>query len=40
MGKVVSSEPLFKQNLLGLQRVPRQLFLQVYHVFRNIGDTR
>ncbi|XP_029784475.1 sodium-independent sulfate anion transporter isoform X3 [Suricata suricatta] len=28
------------KNLLGLQGVPRQFFLQVYHTFRNIGDTR
>ncbi|KAF6097109.1 solute carrier family 26 member 11 [Phyllostomus discolor] len=28
------------KNLLGLQHVPRQFFLQVYHTFRNIGQTR
>ncbi|KAM7067108.1 sodium-independent sulfate anion transporter isoform 1-T1 [Molossus nigricans] len=28
------------KNLLGLQHAPRQLFLQVYHVFRDIGNTR
>ncbi|XP_058417792.1 sodium-independent sulfate anion transporter isoform X1 [Diceros bicornis minor] len=28
------------KNLLGLQHIPRQFFLQVYHTFRNIGETR
>ncbi|XP_036766399.2 sodium-independent sulfate anion transporter isoform X1 [Manis pentadactyla] len=28
------------KNLLGLQNIPRQFFLQVYHTFRNIGETR
>ncbi|XP_025783463.1 sodium-independent sulfate anion transporter [Puma concolor] len=28
------------KNLLGLQGIPRQFFLQVYHTFRNIGETR
>ncbi|XP_027811345.2 sodium-independent sulfate anion transporter isoform X2 [Marmota flaviventris] len=28
------------QNLLGLQNIPRQFFLQVYHTFLNIGETR
>ncbi|XP_039082416.1 sodium-independent sulfate anion transporter isoform X2 [Hyaena hyaena] len=28
------------KNLLGLQGTPRQFFLQVYHTFRSIGDTR
>lgn len=31
---------VFEQNLLGLQNIPRQFFLQVYHTFRNIGETR
>uniref|UniRef100_A0A8C0WIU6 Sodium-independent sulfate anion transporter n=1 Tax=Castor canadensis TaxID=51338 RepID=A0A8C0WIU6_CASCN len=28
------------KNLLGLQNIPRQFFLQVYHTFLNIGETR
>ncbi|KAK1330753.1 hypothetical protein QTO34_008691 [Cnephaeus nilssonii] len=28
------------KNLLGLQRVPRQFFLQLYHTFRSLGETR
>nr|XP_023412596.1 sodium-independent sulfate anion transporter isoform X2 [Loxodonta africana] len=28
------------KNLLGLQATPRQFFLQVYHTFLNIGETR
>uniref|UniRef100_A0A8C4LEX3 Sodium-independent sulfate anion transporter n=1 Tax=Equus asinus asinus TaxID=83772 RepID=A0A8C4LEX3_EQUAS len=28
------------KSLLGLQNIPRQFFLQVYHTFRNIGETR
>ncbi|XP_069887695.1 sodium-independent sulfate anion transporter isoform X1 [Dipodomys merriami] len=28
------------KNLLGLQNIPRQFFLQVYHIFLSIGDTR
>lgn len=32
--------PLFEQNLLGLQNIPRQFFLQVYHTFLHIGETR
>ncbi|XP_006869705.1 PREDICTED: sodium-independent sulfate anion transporter [Chrysochloris asiatica] len=28
------------KNLLGLQDIPRQFFLQVYHTFLNIGETR
>ncbi|XP_003786605.1 sodium-independent sulfate anion transporter [Otolemur garnettii] len=28
------------KNLLGLQNIPRQFFLQVYHTFRSIGETR
>lgn len=32
--------PLFEQNLLGLQKIPRQFFLQVYHTFLHIGETR
>ncbi|XP_072795883.1 sodium-independent sulfate anion transporter isoform X1 [Vicugna pacos] len=28
------------KNLLGLQHIPRQFFLQVYYTFRNIGETR
>ncbi|KAK2500530.1 hypothetical protein MC885_010897, partial [Smutsia gigantea] len=28
------------KNLLGLQNIPRQFFLQVYYTFRNIGETR
>lgn len=32
--------PLFDQNLLGLQNIPRQFFLQVYHTFLHIGETR
>lgn len=31
---------MFGQNLLGLQHIPRQFFLQVYYTFRNIGQTR
>uniref|UniRef100_A0A5G2R5I2 Solute carrier family 26 member 11 n=1 Tax=Sus scrofa TaxID=9823 RepID=A0A5G2R5I2_PIG len=28
------------KNLLGLQHIPRQFFLQVYQTFHNIGETR
>ncbi|ERE69033.1 sodium-independent sulfate anion transporter [Cricetulus griseus] len=28
------------KNLLGLQRIPRQFFLQVYHTFLHISETR
>lgn len=28
------------KNLLGLQNIPRQFFLQVYHTFVHIGETR
>ncbi|XP_048221053.1 sodium-independent sulfate anion transporter-like isoform X2 [Perognathus longimembris pacificus] len=28
------------KNLLGLRDIPRQFFLQVYHIFLRIGDTR
>uniref|UniRef100_A0A8C5KTK8 Sodium-independent sulfate anion transporter n=1 Tax=Jaculus jaculus TaxID=51337 RepID=A0A8C5KTK8_JACJA len=28
------------KNLLGLQNIPRQFFLQVYHTFLHIGETR
>ncbi|XP_069337883.1 sodium-independent sulfate anion transporter [Eulemur rufifrons] len=28
------------KNLLGLQNIPRQFFLQVYHTFLSIGETR
>lgn len=28
------------KNLLGLQKIPRQFFLQVYHTFLHIGETR
>ncbi|XP_061248627.1 sodium-independent sulfate anion transporter [Bos javanicus] len=28
------------KNLLGLQHIPRQFFLQVYYTFHNIGETR
>ncbi|XP_012891720.1 PREDICTED: sodium-independent sulfate anion transporter [Dipodomys ordii] len=28
------------KNLLGLQNIPRQFLLQVYHIFLSIGDTR
>ncbi|XP_060027825.1 sodium-independent sulfate anion transporter isoform X2 [Erinaceus europaeus] len=28
------------KNLLGLQDIPRQFFLQVFYTFRNIGETR
>ncbi|XP_037349251.1 sodium-independent sulfate anion transporter [Talpa occidentalis] len=28
------------KNLLGLQGVPREFFLQVYHTFRKVGETR
>ncbi|ELK12273.1 sodium-independent sulfate anion transporter isoform X2 [Pteropus alecto] len=28
------------KNLLGLRDAPRQFFLQVYHILRNVGDTR
>lgn len=31
---------VFEQNLLGLQNVPRQFFLQVYHTFHHVGETR
>lgn len=32
--------PLSEQNLLGLKNIPRQFFLQVYHTFLHIGETR
>lgn len=35
-----SDQSPFGQNLLGLQRVPRQFFLQLYHTFRSLGETR
>lgn len=38
-GRVVS-QSLFEQNLLGLQDIPRQFFLQVYQTFRKVGETR
>ncbi|XP_008827069.1 sodium-independent sulfate anion transporter isoform X1 [Nannospalax galili] len=28
------------KNLLGLQNIPRQFFLQVYHTFLHVGETR
>lgn len=31
---------VFGQNLLGLQNIPRQFFLQVYHTFLRIAETR
>lgn len=31
---------LFAQNILGLHNIPRQFFLQVYHTFQRIGETR
>lgn len=48
-GEIVSSwplvgnslmTPLSEQNLLGLKNIPRQFFLQVYHTFLHIGETR
>lgn len=35
-----ANQCLLDQNLLGLQRVPRQFFLQLYHTFRSLGETR
>lgn len=32
--------PLSEQNLLGLKNIPRQFFLQVYHTFLHIGETK
>ncbi|GAB5581388.1 prestin isoform X1 [Prionailurus iriomotensis] len=39
-GQIKREETLLRKNLLGLQGIPRQFFLQVYHTFRNIGETR